>query len=164
MRSRRWWRRPATSSPARRRATSCSASLRLLIAIGAGRARVRGKRLLPLHVDQHRADLADGDRDLESNLANRFGLPERGRRGAQFVEERFEPADRLVVFVLGALHLAAVTPPCAPRARLRDEREAGDRALEGLELDDFSSAPPHGLLAGQESRPGHFDPLAVVGA
>src|SRR5215210_6661783 len=60
----------------------------------------RSKRLLPADVDEHRADLADRDRDLEADLADRLGLACGRAALAQLDQELLEPFDLRVVLLL----------------------------------------------------------------
>jgi hypothetical protein len=50
------------------------------------------------------------------------------------------------------------------RVRLGDERDASDRAVKGLELDQFADASAYGLLTGQERRPKYVHAFTGVGS
>ena len=63
------------------------------------------KGLLPTDVDQHGANLADSDCDLEPDLTDRLGLARLRRVVTDLLEESFEPLDRCVVRLFGVLHL-----------------------------------------------------------
>src|SRR5581483_1928350 len=68
-------------------------------------ALVRGVRLLPAHVDEHRSHLANGERDLEPDLADRLGLAWRAAVAAKCCEKRLEPFDLGVVPLFRAAHV-----------------------------------------------------------
>src|SRR5690242_3738856 len=65
--------------------------LPLLFAIVGVRSAVGGECLFPADVDEHRADLAQRDSDLEADLADRLRLPRPRWIDAEFLEEALEP-------------------------------------------------------------------------
>ena len=132
---------PLLRAPVRR-------GLALHIGVVTARSRGCGERLLPADVDQHRADLADRNCDLEPDLADRLRLSRRRWIRAQLLEKPLEPLDRRVVLILGAIHLAVVTQPRSSWADLGDEGHAPDGAFDRLKLDRLAGAAPGWLFAG----------------
>src|SRR6266542_3623824 len=90
---------------------------------------------LPAGVDQHGADLADGDRDLEADLADRLGLARRPTVVPQLGEEALEPRDRLVILLLRGAH------PLALRQREWRRRARRGAAAVGKWTSTASSSP-----------------------
>src|SRR5581483_4075087 len=60
--------------------------------------------LLPADVDEHRAHLANRERDLQAGLACRLRLPRRPSVATQRLEQPFQPLDLGVVLLLRAAH------------------------------------------------------------
>ena len=87
---------------------SAPRSTRLLVLLRVFR-RARRIRLFPTHIDQHRSHLADGQRDFERDLPERFGLASRPRVFPQLPEQAFQPLNLCIVLLLRLAQLIPIS-------------------------------------------------------